>query len=604
LLVESAWLSTSNADGGQTTPQPISSDSTSTVNAIPYEKPEVDGNPSLIVRVSSLGVWQSTRDSQQKAARKVEVLAILEPRLPGRGLVSEDHAAAEDLADNPGDFDRIQTYALASRGQNGKTSLNFDLGSRIEGNIWLEQRVRFFEDPAWDKRIRELVLQEIGSRFIAFDRDRRIYLHPHPFGGSVTFRDSVDGNTRSDLERLRVPTERVKKSWNWPSNDLAKWQRYQLYQGGFEHNAQPVGSSLERVTLRPGPENPLGVFVARGTVNIRNDVTIQGTLVCEGTVNITGHRVRMTSYNWRDSHGEAILPDAALMPRLPAIVAEHVTFSRETTTLVEGAVVVTKSITGAGGTHELASGPYGLVGQNDLLGKATARPLGQPFSIVTLSEGPALTAISGGESYAVWLDKNGSGSWYPVLSVRADARTLTVVGEVQAETPTMCRIRRCRKRSVDIRGPVVADWCDINRPDDWGSLSHSQWEFLHAAWLATGELAKDRKSRLAPTIAFLDFLANPKNFAAGLFSQNHSRYGLTLEPTFHVRPQPGIRYRWSPPLFEPYTGTADNGKHAGYRWKVLSWREIEGHSENPSLTVVESPTIKTFEATSLNTTED
>jgi hypothetical protein len=54
----------------------------------------------------------------------------------------------------------------------------------------------------------------------------------------------------------------------------------------------------------------------------------------------------------------------------------------------------------------------------------------------------------------------------------------------------------------------------------------------------------------------------------------HAIYGLTLEPTTHVRNTTGITYNWSPPLFEPYQATGTNAAYAGYRWKILSWREL------------------------------
>lgn len=554
----------------------------------PAVTPEFTGDPALIVRVSSLGVWQSYRDANQKAARTVEVLVTLEPRLPGRGIVSEDNAAAEDVAANPGDYDQIQKYALVAHGQNGNISLTFDPGDRIDGKVWVEQKIKFYHDPTWSKSIRELVLQEIGKRYIRYEGDKLVILHPHPFGGPVMFRPSVDGGTQSDLARLGVPWSGNKQLWNWPAKDLSQWQRYRLYKGGFEYAARTLPSSLERVTLRPSPDNPLGVFYARGALTIRNDVTIQGTLVCDGTINVTGNRVRICSYNWRDTDGKELLSDAKLMPRLPAIVGQNLFFSRETTALVEGAVVVSTSVTGAGGTYDWNSGPYGQVGQYDILGKATARPLQQPYSEVKLTEGPALSSMSGGEEFAIWLTDGGSGTWHPITAVNSTAGTLTIVGEASFDSPTPYRIRRTRKRSVDIRGPVAGEWYDFNRPDDWGNLTSSQWEKLYAAWLATGVLNLDGKSRLPPTIPFLDFLANPLNFPLGVFSQSYSRFGLTLEPTFHLRHTGDVFYRWSPPLFEAYYGTADNSKHAGYRWKVLSWREIEGTAESAKAVLVES----------------
>jgi hypothetical protein len=280
----------------------------------------------------------------------------------------------------------------------------------------------------------------------------------------VTFRGKADKGSSDDLAALGVPNHRNDKKWSWPTISYSEWQQYQLYKGGFFYSADMLGSSLQGVTLRPSPSNPLGVFYARGSVTVGNDVTIQGTIVCEGTVTITGNRVRVGSYNWRNSDGTGNVGDVEFVPRLPAIVARDLVFGRETTAVVEGAVVVNTSVTGAGGKYELTANAFGQLLTTEFTGTATARPLQQPLSEVSLSGTTLSSTITGGDLFAIWLADGASGAWYPISSVDAKAKTLTVIGEARFDSPTTFRIKSIRKRSVDIRGPIMGAWCSFVCP--------------------------------------------------------------------------------------------------------------------------------------------
>jgi hypothetical protein len=531
------------------------------------------GDPALVVCVSSLGVWQSNHDLNQRAIRKVEVLVLLEPRLPGRALVSEDHAAAEDVAANPGDFDRIQTYTLVARSQQGKNSLVIDPGTRVDGRLWAEKGgTALFNDPIWSKTIRTQVLRELGWMYVTSKGGNVVVQHPHPFGDQLAFRSQPESALRTELGQLAILWTRNEKAWVWPEVDFAAWKRYRIYQGGFAYDAQKTATWLNRVTLRPSDSNPLGVFYVSGSMTIQDDVTIQGTLVCDKTVKIVGNRVRVGSYNWRESDGSDHVADAQLIPRLPAIVANSVEFSRDTTARIEGTVVVRKSVTGAGGSYELPTNSLGQVDNVEYTGLATVRPLQQPLSEVVLLDKLWPTSLMGREEFAIWLTEGSSGAWYPIASVDPGAKSLTVIGEAPMDGPVSYRIKRIRKRSVDIIGPVLGEWHDFNRPDDWGNLSAAQWNTLYTNWLTV--VSKAPAGTTPPR--FIEFLANPNDFSGAEFGAGYSRLGLNLEPTLHLRRNGRVAHHWSPPLFEPYAGTADNGKHAGYRWKVLTWREMEG----------------------------
>jgi hypothetical protein len=103
--------------------------------------------------------------------------------------------------------------------------------------------------------------------------------------------------------------------------EFAAWRTYRLYAGGFEYEAEEVPATLRDVTLRPSAENPLGIFYRDGAVRLEDNVTIQGTLVCTGTVTLRGDFIHLTAFNWRGEGGAPLVRHVEHWPRLPAIVA-------------------------------------------------------------------------------------------------------------------------------------------------------------------------------------------------------------------------------------------------------------------------------------------
>ncbi|MBC8112930.1 MAG: hypothetical protein H7062_00995, partial [Candidatus Saccharimonas sp.] len=75
-----------------------------------------------------------------------------------------------------------------------------------------------------------------------------------------------------------------------------------------------------------------------------------------------------------------------------------------------------------------------------------------------------------------------------------------------------------------------------------------------------------------PRIPFPTWLANPANFIG--WSQPLPTTGLPLEPTFHLRPLPGVKHLSTGPLFRSFVGTTTtDSAYSGYRWKIVDWRE-------------------------------
>lgn len=550
--------------------------------------------------VWSTGVWQSAENTNERVERHVEVVVRLKPRVSG--LAYEGYQSGNpgnDVASNPDDYDLIQSFALFAG--EGPQSLVLDPGARIDGSLWLQRQLALYGDPHWNPHVRDQVLDDLGMMYVT-GTDPLIVGYPHPISGSITFEKSPPGSLKNDLGRLGIPWSEMRDAPRMPSIDFRDWGSYRLYEGGFEYEPVSVGSRLRNQTLRPSPENPLGIFYRNGSLWIDDNVTVQGTLIVTGEVNFCGNSVSVSAFNWRGEGGTPIASRSQHWPRFPAIVANAVWFDRNgVRTLVDGAIVVNRGVRGAGGTFEHFA-RYNI----DLVGTATSWPAQQPFSVVQLDDSVDLSVLPSnfGREYAIWLDDASSGAWYTIADADVRQHQLTVVGEVANETPTSYRIRPNRERYVDIHGPVCGAKHDINRRPEW-DLTESLWSERLAAWQATVEALesqaqeesageqgngnnKTKKNDNAnensqhgdseyndptgvETPTFVEWLADPQNYAE--WPQYYRTYGLTLEPTFHLRNTRDIKHSWSPPLFRPCDATVYGEEPAGYRWEVISWRE-------------------------------
>jgi len=516
----------------------------------------------VLVRVT--GLWTSSLEAAQVVQRQVELHMQLQPRAPGRAIVTGDSASAVDVAPNPGNYDQLQAHALALTDTG--TALTLEPGERIDGTMWLRGDIRLFQDPEWDSPVRRSFLSDAGDRFVSGSGSSRAWWHPHPFGGALTFRSSPSSATQDDLSRLRANWSTSSWTPAVPAVSTSSWKKYRLYEGGFEYSAAAVSSTLQNVTLRPSLSNPLGIFYRNGSVNIGDDVTIEGTLVAENRVTISGENVHLGCTNFRDSTGELRLANADLWPRLPAIVANELVIDAEAAVTIDGAVTLQNGVTGAGATYELVSAL-----DLTLTGAATSRPLRAPLSEVQLPGSLSLLLLSGDCRYSIWFQNGTSGQWYPIESVDAVNRRLTIWGEVRHDSPTSFKIHRTRQSFADIRGPVLARSCHLNGPREW-KLNRSGWNTLHSRWQQTNLLLL---LQLSSPVNFTTFLEAPSAFFLLFYSPyTHTTYGLSLEPTFHLSHPGEVHYRFEPPLFAPYQGTGNLAGYAGYRWKLLSWREL------------------------------
>lgn len=523
---------------------------------------------ALQLLIRSTGQWQSATDPLDVVTETIEVGVELQPRVPGRPILAPDIPEATDVLPSNAAYDTIQGYALFASA-NGKSSLTLEPGHRIDGPTWLNDGITLFGGPRWNGTTRGEFLHSTGALYSVTNNGTTKLLHPHPFGGPVTMLANFSASEVADLSKLNVPRVSAASSLATPSINFANWRTYQLYQGGFSYSAEVLTSGmLYGVVLRPSPRNPLGVFYYEGNLTIGNNVVIQGTLVCSGRLTFTGQNVQIGSLNWRDARGGALVASGELFPRPPAIVAGSMQVNSSTRAAIDGAVLLTGALTGADGSFDFVPGnELNLSGS-----QATSAPIRQPYSLVQLPASTNLSSVTGDGGYAIWLADGDSGNWFPIIDVDATNRQLTVLGEANRPKPTSFRIRRQRIRCFDVRGPVMTSRATLSVSGSW-RLSSSLWNNQYSLWELENEIRT--RNGVSP-VPFVSWVANPANYVD--WGSPWESVGLPLEPVVHIRPQMGVKFRDSLPLFRSYVAPANliTAKHdpSGYRWRVLFWRDL------------------------------
>lgn len=526
---------------------------------------------SFQLLIRSTGKWQSASSAADFVTVTVEAGTELQPRVIGRTILPGDTVAASDVFASNGQYDNIQQYALfATMGSSGNQSLRIEPGQRIDGASWINRGIRVFSGPGWSMTVRQHFLQDIGTQHTTADGTQTLLPYPHPFGGPVTHFNSLSTTESTNLTKLNVPHQQAAQMPTVPAVTFSAWKHYQLFQGGFTYDAEILSSgTLEDDVLRPTSRNPLGVFYREGNLSIKDDVVVQGTLVCTGSVYFQSNDVLLSSVNWRDESGGELVSGSSLFPRAPSLVATNVDFDKNIRVGIDGAVVVTNTMTGADGDFELLNVPALDVSGS----QATARPIRQPFSEVQLPTTFDASSITNGGQYAVWLQDGISGQWLPIVSVDVGGHKLTVLGEVRHDQPVNFRIRPQRQRWSDIRGPLLVGRLQLSVPNAWNLGSF--WSSRYSLWQLANDLLQD--AGLSP-VTWKDYVASPANYPS--WGSPYETVGLPLDPIFHLKPLPGVKYRDALPLFKSYVAPPATGivsptvatDPSGYRWRVLTWQ--------------------------------
>ncbi len=179
---------------------------------------------------------------------------------------------------------------------------SLDLPCQVAGPVWLQGPVSIGQNYNWTTTILNQYLTDLTS--MASTTDYRPVTGPvnlpyqwWNFGSTLTLLQSL----------LGVQTVDISSSLNWlwnsgqsNTNMLLPTQAvtYSLYAGGPVYTATAVSGSLSNTTLLPDPiHNPLGIYYANSSLTIGSNVTIQGTLICNGLLAITGTNVSLTPFS-------------------------------------------------------------------------------------------------------------------------------------------------------------------------------------------------------------------------------------------------------------------------------------------------------------------
>ena len=526
----------------------------------------------LLIR--STGKWQSAASTSDMVTDVVEVGVELQPRVLGRAVTPGDSASATDVKANSANYDTIQTYALfATTGSSSSPSLKLEPGHRIDGPCWLSCGLDIYSKLRWGNSAQDAFLQSTGTLLSTTSGGQTIFSHPHPFGGPITTNTALDSSEAADVTNLKVPRLQASSVPTAPTVSFSSWQHYQLFEGGFTYDAETLTSdTLKNAILRPTPRNPLGVFYRSGNLKIDNDVVIQGTVVCTAKVQFIGNNSVVASVNWRDDTGATLLPSADLFPRLPSIVCQNLEFNANVRVTIEGAVLSTGNVTNSASDYDLINAANINVSGT----QATSVPLRQPYSQVQLPALTSLSSVLGNGQHAIWLAEGTSGNWFPIVDVDNTNKRLTVLGEAKRSSSVNFQIRRQRQENIDLRGPLLTSRLQLTPGSSW-KLSTSLWNSRYLIWqlLTSTELTNN-----LPLTPFVTWVGSPSSYPG--WGAPYETVGLPLEPTFHLRPLTGVKYRDSLPLFKGYVAPTSGGTSmitagltidpSGYRWRVLFWR--------------------------------
>jgi hypothetical protein len=142
-----------------------------------------------------------------------------------------------------------------------------------------------------------------------------------PLSGDVHFPYSwQDAETTGELEDWLgltthdISISGVQSDWLWLANSAPT--SYQLYAKGKTYAPEAISTgSLANTTLSASPDNPLGIFTRVGHLSIGNNVTVNGTILCSGKVDISGTNVTLTPVTMKSTD-----PASYAGMRIPTLV--------------------------------------------------------------------------------------------------------------------------------------------------------------------------------------------------------------------------------------------------------------------------------------------
>ncbi|MHB1036969.1 MAG: hypothetical protein ACYC35_19975 [Pirellulales bacterium] len=197
--------------------------------------------------------------------------------------------APRAVAAEPADWSAMTQHTVYQYREDAVSVFSVDVPSRIEGPIRTQGRLDLGKGYAWDDLTRARYMEDLNAMRSAGYADMR------PFTGRIDFPYAKqEAKTLAMLGDLAVATSDVPRqdatNWNHPGT----LSTYRIYPGGKEYTVPTYDAILQNTTLQPDPmTNPLGIFFRATAASLRNNVTVQGTLVTNEDIDIEGTNVRL-----------------------------------------------------------------------------------------------------------------------------------------------------------------------------------------------------------------------------------------------------------------------------------------------------------------------
>jgi hypothetical protein len=219
------------------------------------------------------------------------------------------HLVAKQLGLEPTNWSTMLQNTLYLNG-NGKLSLNSPC--QVQGSVRVQGAVQLGKDYNWSSAAQQRYLGDLNTMRLANLGDDR------PLTGNLSMpTNATDAQTLSFLTgQLGLTVNNVLAASSVSLPLPTQLTSYQIYSGGPVYSVGQVGSTISSVVLAPNPAtNPLGIFFNGSDVTIGNNVSITGTLISGGAVDISGTGVVLAPFAMPSLAG------STTPIRLPVIVA-------------------------------------------------------------------------------------------------------------------------------------------------------------------------------------------------------------------------------------------------------------------------------------------
>lgn len=232
-----------------------------------------EGDFPYRVTLTGIGTATSPTASGTTSTHRIEVVARLAPR---------------QLAPAPPVWSEMLSYTFYQTGTDDDT---LDVPAQVAGPVRLQGKLKLCERYPHPSTSCSRYASDLEAMRVLGIGDYR------PFDGPVSFPYSRStGWTRSLLSNLNVTTIDIPQAstsgWTHPGSVAS----YQLYRGGPEYAVPLLPSNLQAVTYQPDPRsNPAGLFACLNNLTLGNNVSIRGTLITAGDVEVTGSNVHIES---------------------------------------------------------------------------------------------------------------------------------------------------------------------------------------------------------------------------------------------------------------------------------------------------------------------